>query len=90
MSERELTVEGAVENNFKVFMERGPGLSSLYRSYVDARDRARGVVLLGGLGGCGVGKMWFRDDGGFSNHVGYVDAEEVPYRDIAIGEKVGI
>ena len=43
---------------------------------VIARDRARGYVLLTGLGVMGVGTMWFPDDGHYDGHKDYEEAPE--------------
>lgn len=60
MSERDEIIDERSENNFDDFMERGPGLRSSYQSWVVAKSE-RGYTLLGGLGGMGVGEMWFED-----------------------------
>lgn len=63
------TVEQVQQENQAHFMERGPGLSYGYTSYVIAKDTKRKKVLLGGLGGMGCGSMWFD-----------MDAEQDPLR----------
>jgi hypothetical protein len=45
-------------------------------AWIVARDRARGYVLLGGLGGMGVGEMWFPDGEDMRKKEGYDQAPE--------------
>ncbi len=72
MSKRE-----AIENNAKLFMENGPGLNYLYKTWIKAKDTKDGYVLLGGLGGMGVGEMWSKTEDRHKENPAYADAPEV-------------
>lgn len=74
-----MTIEDLKRHNYEVFMEQGPRLSTRYRTWVEARDRSRGMVLVGGLGGLGVGYMWFKEEPHHSEYEGYKEATEVEY-----------
>ena len=39
-----------------------------------ARDRVRGKVLLGGLGGMSMGQMWMDDEPHYAKYKGYLTA----------------
>lgn len=70
--------EEAIKNNAEVLATDGIGLNYKYRSYVEARDPKRGVILLGGLGGMGVGSMWFKEDTeDYKKYPGYAEAKIV-------------
>lgn len=58
------------------FMEQGPGLRITTRHWVLARDRTKGKSLLGGLGGMGVGQMWFDDNDSIRADPTYADAPD--------------
>lgn len=51
-----------------------PRLSYSAQAYVLARDPSKGRILLGGLGGLGVGQMWFNEDERHKEYPGYADA----------------
>ena len=70
------TPEEVQSDNLKHFMEHGPGLSYAYGTFVVARDKERGKVLIGGLGGMGVGQMWVDETPAHKDYPGYEDAEE--------------
>jgi len=74
MGIRRLAAENLVN-----FLQNGLGLRYSYNQWVVARDRRRGYALLGGLGGCGVGEMWFKDEPfrDFCHYEGYAEAPEV-------------
>ena len=72
------SIEEIKQANFDHFMERGPGLSYGYTSYVIARRPSSGEILLGGLGGLGVGQMWFAEGADHVNYPGYAEAEILP------------
>jgi len=55
-----VTKEEKQDNNTKVFKEQGPRLSYGYKTWIIAKDTKHGRVLIGGLGGMGVGQMWFK------------------------------
>jgi hypothetical protein len=61
--DRDDVIAARAENNFREFMARGPRISLAYKTWVIGRDRKRGRVLVGGLGGLGIGEMWEPDDG---------------------------
>lgn len=44
-----------------------------------AKDSAKGVVLVGGLGPFGVGRMWFKATDHFRQKATYAEAPEVAY-----------
>src|SRR5271154_1836715 len=69
-------IEEAKQNNLDVFMEQGPKLSYRYKTWVVARDRTDGWVLLGGLGGMGVGEMWSKETERDQDRPGYAEAPE--------------
>ncbi len=62
--------------NLADVLENGPRLNYTKRSFVVARDRHLGRMLLGGLGAMGVGQMWFDDDGSHKDDPTYADAPE--------------
>lgn len=63
--------------NLAHFMERGPGLSYGYRTWVEAKDTKNKRVRLGGLGGMGVGSMWFEETDAHKEYPGYAEAKDV-------------
>jgi hypothetical protein len=58
----------------------GPGLKYGYNTWIEARDRKRRQVLLAGLGGMGIGRMWFHETDHHKNMPEYEDAPEQPGR----------
>lgn len=78
--EKPKTVEDAQKNNFDVFMERGPGLDSRYQSFVVAKDLKNKKILLGGLGGMGIGEMWFDMSEKDEARIGYQEAPVVEWK----------
>jgi len=62
--------------NFAEFMEQGPGLRRSTRTWVIARGD--GMVLLGGVGGLGHGRMWVRDSASYSHDATYAEAPYAP------------
>lgn len=60
MTSRDEEIDRRAASNMDEFMEHGPGLRRTTRSWVLERC-PEGHVLLGGLGGMGVGVMWFRE-----------------------------
>lgn len=64
MTHRDTPIEDVQAANLADVLEHGPGLRIRENfgggSYVVAKDTAAGYVELGGLGGLGVGVMWFR------------------------------
>ena len=71
-----MTPERCADNNSTVFMERGPGLSSRYLTFIVARDRTKKRVVVGGLGGMGCGEMWFDEEPKHSDYPGYENAPD--------------
>lgn len=57
-NERYLPADEKAARNLAEFFEHGPGLRWSTRSWTVARDRANRLVLRGGLGSLGVGRMW--------------------------------
>lgn len=72
-------VEELQAENIGNFIENGPRLSLSYNTWIVARDRDRGYVLVGGLGCMGVGQMWFKETERDKNRPGYDEAPEVGY-----------
>ena len=70
------TVDELRADNLGVFLERGPGLTTRYSVWIEARDRANKRVLLGGLGGMGCGSMWVAEEDKHTNYPGYSEAPE--------------
>ena len=62
--------------NLAHFMERGPGLSSGYTSFIVKKDTKNQRVLLGGLGGMGVGQMPVPMEENHKNYPGWEEAED--------------
>jgi hypothetical protein len=82
MTEREDMIADRAARNLDEFMERGPGLRWSTRTWVIAKDSTVRKVLLGGLGGMGVGRMWTRTDGDHYSHADdptYADAPEMSW-----------
>lgn len=69
--------EEAAAQNISKFMADGPRLRSDYNTWIVARDRSRGYVLVGGLGCMGMGEMWCRDEPRYASYPGYAAAEEL-------------
>ena len=67
------TAKEALSHNIEEFMEKGPGLRSTTLTAVVAR--APGKSLVTGLGGMGVGTMWFGDES-YKDQAGY---EDIPF-----------
>ena len=70
-------IEKIQEANVAHFLEHGPGLSHGYSSFVQARDTKNGRILIGGLGGMGVGEMWFEETESHRAYPGYAEAKDV-------------
>jgi hypothetical protein len=71
-----MTIREAIDHNRAVLADGGPRLTAAYQTYVAARDRARGQVLVGGLGAMGVGRMWVDERPEHARLPGYADAPE--------------
>ena len=56
-----MSIESKVSNNLAAFIQDGPRMSTRYQTYVLARDRDKKMVLVGGLGCVGVGRMWMAE-----------------------------
>lgn len=76
MAESEELLRQLALENFRKAVNGGPRLRYDYNIWVEARDRERGLVLIGGLGGMGVGTMWVKDHPGLVGYAGYSDAPE--------------
>jgi len=70
-------MQDLINKNMEIFLKHGPGLRYSYSELVEGRDRKRKRVLLAGLGGMGVGKMWFEEEPWHADLPGYEDAPEV-------------
>lgn len=68
--------------NIKDVLENGPGLRKSHHQWIVAKDSKLGRVLKGGLGGSGVGQMWFTADEHDQQGEGY---SEAPERDSFMG-----
>lgn len=81
-------IEQQLDKNMAEFMKHGPGLRITTRVWVAGRDRTNGYVLLSGLGGMGVGTMWFKDDDTSRNeYSGYDDAPDLVTRSTEHGDR---
>ena len=65
--------------NFETFLADGPRLSYKYHTWCVAKDSTKKKVLLGGLGGCGVGEMWFDMEDRHTEYPGFNEAPEITY-----------
>ena len=79
------TIEEAAAHNAALVARDGPRLRSDYSTWVLARDRTNGMILLGGLGGFGNGVMWVLDENvvhrsDYSGAIGFADAPEEDWR----------
>lgn len=63
-----------LEQNVIRVLRDGPRITTKYNVWVEARDREKKLVLIGGLGGMGVGQMWFPEEG----HEDYRFYEDAP------------
>ncbi len=75
MSTREQKIEALQAQNIINAEKNGGKLSYDKTIFVVARDRGAKRVLLGGLGGMGVGQMWFEEEGS-EKYFGFEDAPE--------------
>ena len=70
-------IEEAQSRNIAKALRDGPGLSYGYSTWIEAKCSRWGAVLIGGLGGFGVGKMWAKEDPKFhATYEGYVEAKD--------------
>lgn len=69
------TTEEAQAENVADFIENGPGLRYGRNTWIVARDPKRGVILIGGLGGMGIGEMWFAENESHRDEIGYSEAK---------------
>lgn len=76
------TVEEVVAHNLQVTIDQGPCLSYRYQKFVVARDPAKGLILIGGLGGLGVGQMWSSES---ERHKALPGYDEAPVSDAGEG-----
>ncbi len=53
------TVAQMRAKNFDMMLRDGPRLRYDYNTWVEAKDTKSNKVLIGGLGGLGIGIMWF-------------------------------
>lgn len=72
--EREEIIQQRAHNNIAEFMDKGPGLRLTTRAWVIAKDPTNHRVKLGGLGGMGVGRMWFDEADWHREDPTYADA----------------
>ena len=73
---REGEINTLLEQNIAKVMRDGPRARYDYNIWVEARDRADGWVLFGGLGAMGCGQMWEPDGPDQVKYPGYDDAPE--------------
>lgn len=64
--------------NDEIIAERGPGLYYDIKSYILVKDTSRGMVMLGGLGGLGRGRMWRVTSESDKESSSYDEAPEMP------------
>ena len=62
--------------NIAKALRDGPGLSYHYSTWIEAKCSRRNAVLICGLGGFGVGKMWAEEQAHYSTWDGYGDASD--------------
>ena len=62
------------EQNVLKVLRDGPRLRTDYNTWIVARDPDAGLIKLGGLGGMGVGEMWFTETEDHKLRAGYDDA----------------
>lgn len=79
LSQDNFIIDELKNENIKDVLENGPGLKYSRNTWIEARDRYQGYVLVGGLGAMGVGQMWFKEDEGHKSYEGYEDAPEFKY-----------
>lgn len=77
-------IEKLQAENFEKFLEDGPRLRADYNVWVEAKDTEHGMVLLGGLGGCGVGNMWVPLTERHKEYLGFTEAPEVECQAIPV------
>ncbi len=65
--------------NLETFFKRGPGLHKDYNIWIEGKDQNGKYVLLAGLGGMGVGRMWTRFQASHADYPGYEDAPIIPW-----------
>lgn len=69
-----MEVDDVQQRNYEILLEHGPGLRYDYGHYIVARCPGTSEVCLGGLGGMGVGRMWFTEEPSHANLPGYANA----------------
>ena len=65
--------------NLSIFFKHGPGLRKDYNIWIEGKDQNGKYVLLAGLGGLGVGRMWVPFEGHHADYPGYEDAPVIPW-----------
>lgn len=63
--------------NIQDMMEHGPGLRCTTRSFAISKDTKNKQILLGGLGGMGIGWMWFPLSPSHKDTPGYDEAPDI-------------
>ena len=77
-------INAALQHNVSEFMQHGPGLRTTTSTWICAVDEENGYVLVSGLGGMGVGTMWFGMTEADRNRTGFDDAPRV----VTVAEEV--
>lgn len=72
-------IEKLKQKNLNRLAKDGPRLSYGYSTWIEAKDTKGGYVLLGGLGGMGVGSMWFPMGKEYEKYPGFKNAPEEKY-----------
>lgn len=73
--ELDIKAQEIAASNVQQALEHGPKLRCTTGTFVIAKDIRNGWVLLGGLGGMGVGQMWF---GLEERHKSYANFDSAP------------
>ena len=73
---RDEEINQRAEHNMLDVLEHGPRLAYGRSTWIVAKDTARDLVLVGGLGGMGVGQMWFTASDDHKADPTYADAPQ--------------
>ena len=79
MNKTKKSISDLQAENFQMFLKDGPRLRYDYNTFIIARDDEARMVLIGGLGGAGVGQMWFGLEDRHKDYPGFEDAPQVKY-----------
>lgn len=74
---KQKTIDEKSAENLQDVLENGPGLRYSRNTWIVAKDSKNGYVLKGGLGGLGVGQMWFKASDKDKQESEYLNAPEM-------------